>query len=429
MRARYGPMFPFWAVLLFVELAGPAQAHSMYQGALLLEFHGDDAKAELQLPAERLQTALGLHLAQPLTAADASDIAAYIVRNFSADASRGSFEVRLLGMAHLELIEGAPYVVTRLQLIPPGGAGADLFDIHCGVLLDRLPSQVILASIRADWQTSTFADDPQMLAVLHGSERTVHIDRRHGSWWRGFGSIFRLGMRHIAEGTDHLLFLLALLLPAPLLCRSGNWAGYSDVRRCLLKIGGIVTAFTAGHSLTLAAGALDLVHVPSRPIETLIAVSILVSAVHAFHPLFPGREAAIAGFFGLIHGLAFAATLAGLGLAPWERVASILSFNLGIESMQLIVVAAALPSLILLSRTRLYTALRNGGALFAGLAAAGWILQRVWDVPTPADALVTALAHYAGWIALGLALAGLAGWSTASLRLESSKATMQAELP
>ena len=241
--------------------------------------------------------------------------------------------------------------------------------------------------------------------------------------------MFKLGMRHIAEGTDHLLFLLALLLPAPLLCRGGHWAGYSDVRRCLFKIAGIVTAFTIGHSLTLATGALDLVHVPCRPIETLIAVSIFVSAVHAFRPLFPGREAAIAGFFGLVHGLAFAVTLAGLGLARWERVASILGFNLGIESMQLIVVAAALPSLILLSRTRLYSALRHGGAWFAGLAAAGWIVQRLWDIPTPADAVVTALAHYAVWLALGLALAGIAAWSTTALRLGNSKATMQPELP
>jgi len=76
----------------------------------------------------------------------------------------------------------------------------------------------------------------------------------------------------------------------------------------------------------------------------LIAVSILVSAVHALRPLFPGREARIAAFFGLIHGLAFASTLGELGLGRWERLAGILAFNLGIETMQLVVVAATLPS-------------------------------------------------------------------------------------
>jgi HupE / UreJ protein len=402
----------------------------MYQGALLLDFHGNDAKAELQLPAERLQMALGAQVSQQMNARASALVAAYIFRNFSASLSDGRlFEVKVSEAPHLERIEGAPYVVARLHLTPPPGAGAGLFDIHCSVLLDRVPQQVILASIRSDWRTSTFANDPQLLAVLHGSEQTVHVDRRNGSWWSGFGSVFRLGMRHITEGADHLLFLLALLLPAPLLSREKHWTGYSGVRRSLFKIAGIVTAFTIGHSITLAAGALDLVHVPGRPIETLIAVSILVSAIHAFRPIFPGREAGISGFFGLIHGLAFAATLAGLGLGRWERVASIFGFNLGIETMQLIVVTASLPSLILLSRTRFYPALRNGGALFAGSAAIGWIAQRLWDVPTPADAVVAGLAHYAAWLAGGLAVLGIVSWSTRALRLGSSTPTMQEELP
>ncbi len=69
----------------------------------------------------------------------------------------------------------------------------------------------------------------------------------------------------------------------------------------------------------------------------LIALSILLAAVHALRPLFPGREALIAASVGIVHGLAFAATLEQLGLGRWERVAGILAFNLSIETMQLIV--------------------------------------------------------------------------------------------
>lgn len=83
-------------------------------------------------------------------------------------------------------------------------------------------------------------------------------------------------MRHIAEGTDHLLFLLALLLPAPLLVFRPRWAGFAGVRHSVLQILKVVTAFTIGHSITLALAALGLVRVPSRPIEILIAFSILV---------------------------------------------------------------------------------------------------------------------------------------------------------
>ena len=146
----------------------------------------------------------------------------------------------------------------------------------------------------------------------------------------------------------------------------------------------------------------------NRPVEVLIAFSILVSAAHALRPLFPGREALIAVFFGLIHGLAFAATLGRLGLGRWERVLSILAFNLGIEAMQLIVVAAIMPSLLLLSRTRGYFVLRIGGALFAGLAAVGWIAERLLGVRNSVDVIVNSVAHQAGWIAVALFLFSVA---------------------
>ena len=230
-------------------------------------------------------------------------------------------------------------------------------------------------------------------------------------WFHGFAGMYSLGIRHIADGTDHLLFLLALLLPAPLLAVGSHWAGCAGVRQSLLQIVKVVTAFTVGHSLTLALAAWGFVHVPSRPIEVLIAVSILVSAVHALRPLFPGREAGIAAFFGLIHGLAFAATLDELGLGRWERVASIFGFNLGIETMQLIVVAASLPSLILLSRTRAYSMLRIGGGLFAVFASLGWIAERLLHVHTPVDTLVNSVAQHALWIAGGLFLVSLLSWS------------------
>lgn len=186
----------------------------------------------------------------------------------------------------------------------------------------------------------------------------MEIDRRSGHWTRGFRSVFHLGMRHIAEGTDHLLFLLALLLPAPLTYRANRWAEFAGVRHAFIQILRVVTAFTLGHSLTLALAASGIVHVPGKPIGVLIAVSILVSAIHAIQPLFPGREAFIAGGFGFVHGLAFASTLAELGLRSWERVASIFAFNIGIEAMQLLVVVCIMPSLVLLSRTHFYTPFR-----------------------------------------------------------------------
>lgn len=226
----------------------------------------------------------------------------------------------------------------------------------------------------------------------------------------GFAGMFRLGMHHIAEGADHLLFLLALLLPAPLLARRGRWRGVAGLSGSALRIVGVVTAFTLGHSLTLALAGMGLVHIPAGPVEVLIAVSILISALHAMRPLFPGREAVIAGFFGLIHGLAFANVLDQLGLSGWERVINLLGFNLGIEAVQLLVIAATLPSLLLLSRTRAYGMLRIGGALFAGIAALAWIAERLLGFETPVDRVVGAAAAQAPLLAAILFLVSLACW-------------------
>lgn len=244
----------------------------------------------------------------------------------------------------------------------------------------------------------------------------------------GVPSMFRLGMRHIAEGTDHLLFLLALLLPAPLAAVRCHWAASGGVRHSLIQILRVVTAFTLGHSITLALGASGLVSLPERPVEVLIAFSILISATHALRPLFPGREPMIAAGFGLIHGLAFATTLQNLGIGPWQRIASILGFNLGIEAMQLIVVAAILPSLVILSRTPAYTAFRLTGALFAGFASLGWIIERAFGVPDFVDVVVNRVAQRGAFIAASLLVISIVAWLLQDLRDRGNPATTEAGL-
>ncbi len=226
----------------------------------------------------------------------------------------------------------------------------------------------------------------------------------------GVPGMFRLGMRHIAEGTDHLLFLIALLLPAPLLAVRSHWAVFGGLRYSLVQILRVVTAFTLGHSATLALGASGLVSLPERAVEVLIAFSILISAAHALRPLFPGREPMIAAGFGLVHGLAFATTLQNLGVGAWQRIASILGFNLGIETMQLIVVAAILPSLIILSRTPAYTLFRFTGALFAGFASLGWIIERLFDVPDFVDVVVDRVAQRGALVAALLLVISIVAW-------------------
>lgn len=156
----------------------------------------------------------------------------------------------------------------------------------------------------------------------------------------------RLGVEHIFTGYDHLAFLVGLLLLAGTV-----WQRQSP-RRALGFVLRVVTAFTVAHSLTLILSALTLIHVPSRYVESAIALSIGWIAVENVLSPTLTRRAFYAFGFGLIHGLGFASVLRELGLPKTGFVSALLSFNIGVELGQLAVVALLLPVLARLSRTQ-----------------------------------------------------------------------------
>ena len=149
-------------------------------------------------------------------------------------------------------------------------------------------------------------------------------------------------------------------------------------------------------------GALGWARLPGAVVESAIALSILVSAVHALVPIFRGREVFIAGGFGLVHGLAFAATLTGFGFDPWTLVSSVLGFNLGIEAFQLLVILAAMPWLVLLAPSRVYGPFRIAGAALTGIAAAAWFAERAFGWVNPIAPFVECVASHALWLLAGL---------------------------
>lgn len=176
-----------------------------------------------------------------------------------------------------------------------------------------------------------------------------------------------LGVEHILAGPDHLLFVLGLLL-------------LLATPRALLSA---VTAFTVGHSITLSAAALGLATVPSRPIEVLIAVSVLALAVELARA---GDQATtirrfpwlVALGFGLLHGFGFAGALAETGLPPGDIPLALVSFNTGIELGQLAFIAAvlALGALAWRAMPAMAAAARRPTVYAMGMLAAFWCFER-----------------------------------------------------
>jgi hypothetical protein len=136
----------------------------------------------------------------------------------------------------------------------------------------------------------------------------------------------------------------------------------------------------------------------------LIALSILVGAVHALRPLFPGKEAFVAAGFGLVHGLAFAATLANLHLDGGRMALSILGFNIGIELMQLFLILITVPWLIILSPYRIYKWVRLGGGILTAIAAIAWMAERATQKSNAVGRELELLSKHGNYLVLALAL-------------------------
>jgi hypothetical protein len=218
------------------------------------------------------------------------------------------------------------------------------------------------------------------------------------------------GLHHVLEGADHLLFLITLLLVAPLVAVAGRWRSADGAAPTVRRVLGVVTAFTVGHSLTLIASALGWVSLPSAPVEVLIAVSVGVAAVHAMRPLARRGEVLIAGAFGLVHGLAFAGILTDLGLSGTTSVLALLAFNVGVELAQLVTVALLFPSLYLASRTRAYPVLRGALAGAALTAALAWAFDRLGVLADPLAGVEEVLIGHPWAVVVALAAVAVGCW-------------------
>jgi hypothetical protein len=226
----------------------------------------------------------------------------------------------------------------------------------------------------------TFSAGRQVVTgVLGGNELTSTITLAQSPWWRAVREYFAAGVWHIWSGIDHLLFLLSLLLPAVLLRRNHRWEPVSTARPAFFSVLKTVTAFTLAHSITLSLAALDIVHLPSRLTESVIAASIIIAALNNIFPVVTEARARIAFAFGLLHGFGFASVLSEMGLPAGARIVSLLAFNAGIEAGQLAVVAIVMPLVYLLRQRVLYrqALLPWGSGAIAALALL-WFIQRAF---------------------------------------------------
>ena len=359
-------------VLAGLCVAATANAHVASNSFVQLEVAGQHVEGSLEFALRDAELAIGVDANRDgkvswgeVRAAQAS-LAIYLKTHLQLSAPGGVCVLQLGAVQINERVDGN-YIWQPVSAVCP--VPAQTLTIAYRLLEEEDPSHRGLLTLSAFGVTQT--------AVLGGTHSTLQVDLAHPSAWHAFREYLQAGISHIWGGIDHLLFLLSLLLPAVLLRRDHHWQAQPTAAPAFLGIVRVVTAFTFAHSITLSLAALDLIHLPGRLTEAVIAASIVVAALNNVVPLVTHARWRIAFAFGLLHGFGFASVLAEMGLPRGARVVSLVAFNLGVEAGQLAVVLALMPIAYALRRTVFYRrAVMPWGSLAIASLASVWFVQR-----------------------------------------------------
>ncbi|MGF6542334.1 hypothetical protein OKW34_002570 [Paraburkholderia youngii] len=362
--------------LMLALLIAPAFAHKASDAYLTLERSGQALRGQWDIALRDLDNALGLD------------------ENGDGDITWGEVRARKRDIAAYALAHLKVSSAGKLCALEPAG---QLIDSHTdgtyAVLMFTGQCPRASPTLSIDYRLFEGLD-PQHRGLLNfvenGQSRSVifSADAPHrivgtdtGGPLTQFAIYLNEGVWHIWTGYDHILFLLSLLLPAVLIREGRAWQPGASFRQAFVDVTKVVTAFTLAHSITLTLAALSIVVLPSRLVESGIALSVVLAALNNLFPhVTNGRWMAAFGF-GLLHGLGFAGALHDLGLPAGSLALSLAGFNLGVEAGQLAIVLAYLPLAFSLRATWTYrrVVLAGGSAVTATIAMI-WLVERALNV-------------------------------------------------
>ncbi|PKO87459.1 MAG: hypothetical protein CVU18_10675 [Betaproteobacteria bacterium HGW-Betaproteobacteria-12] len=365
-------------LLLFIVLLGAhvgAWAHKASDSYLMIDANGAEVVAQWDIALRDIDFAIGLdgdgngEITWGELRSRQATVAAWALSRL--EVQRGGPCPLTLGALQVDTHTDGGYAVLQLAGTCPASSGElrlgyrllfDLDNLHRGLL-----------RLNLDGTTHTTVLSPTSGEQRFGPEAVSRLAQ--------FRQYLVEGIWHIWIGFDHILFLLALLLPAVLVHADRQWRGVARFGAAWREVLWVVTSFTAAHSITLSLAALQVIALPSRLVESAIALSVMLAAANNLYPVVAHRRWVVAFGFGLIHGFGFASVLTELGLPADALLLSLVGFNLGVEVGQLAIVAGFLPLAYGLRHTAFY---RRGifvwGSLLTLLVAAIWLVERVFDL-------------------------------------------------
>jgi hypothetical protein len=382
----------FTLFLLLMASAFPEVfAHTQGEDYITLNVRENSIDGFVHIFIEDLEEKLELVLnesgvgSQDLIDNSTTRIQAYLEKGFSIGSDSSTFPMEF-GQANL--IESERDGIIRYLVEFPfeieHGPVPDIITIKHDILYEGDPSHRGIVMLNHNHKTNTSYGEINELMVFSKFNREQELDLTNPrSSILNSKQMIPQGIIHIWFGIDHILFLFALMIPTVLLRKGNNWEPVSNFKRASLNILKIVTVFTIAHSITLALAAFDFITIPSRIVESIIALSIIMVALNnIFGKVRDGSILVVLGF-GLFHGLGFASVMGQLPFrtVQLKLIKGVIGFNIGVELGQLVIVGLVFPVLYLLRNRPIYqSGILKGGSLALVVISSIWFIQRAFGI-------------------------------------------------
>lgn len=363
-------------ILAIFATTQDASAHATGENYAFLNIEQDALRVRMELHEKDLKSQFGTELQEQVPSeAELEKILSYVLQEFEVTAGGQPLIFRLDSTDILAAPQGK-FLQLFLEAPWPGDLPKSL-EVRQTLFLDGQPRHRGLLLVEHNAVIDRDFGHEYTALIFSPSNEVQELDLVNVPGILSNRQFLWQGAWHIFIGYDHILFLLSLLLVSVLVRWDGDWVAKESFKKSLLSVAGIVTVFTVAHSISLTLAALEIVRLPSRPVEIIIALSIIVMAIDNLRPFLPGRWVVIF-LFGLFHGLGFATVLGHLTFRVVDLVKVMIGFNIGVELGQLAIVAVAFPILFFMRKQSWFVpvVVRGGSTVIAAIAAF-WFVERI----------------------------------------------------
>jgi hypothetical protein len=382
----------FLFLIFFVGSVLTAEAHRPNQNYIYLSIYEGKIDCRVELRKSDIKEVFNFNYG-PGVIPDQNDpkvniIVDYILDNLKFSSTNGDHALTFTELGLLDL-DGNDFLLFNFAMENINSVPSKL-DVYNKIFVKEFRGHESLLHIENNWKTGVLANESLPSLIFDPFSPNQTLDIEEGSILLGFTAMIKSGIYHIWIGLDHILFLIALLIPSVIVYKPTNlkkrWLGirYTDFepersfKTALISVVKIVTIFTLAHSVTLSLAALEVVNLPSRLVESIIAFSIALAAYHNIAPFLNRREWLIVLVFGLFHGFGFASVLAEQSRGGDYLVYSLVGFNIGVEIGQLGIILLTFPILFLFSRWKYYYIVVVGFSLLLIAISMYWIVERAF---------------------------------------------------